>query len=105
MDKISDEIMDKINRFIEELRNSSIHINQLYLFGSHALGTNEPLSDIDIAVVSEDFTGIRIFDYDRFIDAILNVDSSIEPIAYHPKDIDDDPFFSQEILNKGIQII
>jgi predicted nucleotidyltransferase len=105
MDKISDEIRNKLYRFAEELESNNIHINQLYLFGSHAQNNNNPMSDIDIAVVSEDFSGIRIFDYDKFIDAILNVDVSIEPIAYHPKDIQDDPFFIEEILNKGIQII
>jgi uncharacterized protein len=105
MAEISAEIKDKLLKFALELEKSNITIDKLYLYGSYATGKNHLLSDIDIAVISDNFNGERYIDYDYFIDAILKVDRLIEPIPFRPEDFTEDNPFVKEILEHGIRII
>lgn len=93
---IPDVIIEKIKLFTKELENSNLKIEQVLLFGSYASGKNDKWSDIDLAIISDDFTGIKHLDYSRFIDAILKVDKAIEPIPFRTIDFtDDDPLVSE----------
>jgi uncharacterized protein len=60
--KILDNIIDIINKFIDNSSKDNINISEVILFGSYAKGTNHEWSDIDIAVVSNDFESVRLFD-------------------------------------------
>jgi predicted nucleotidyltransferase len=105
MVKVPSKIVKKINTFLIELQKSKIDIEQAILFGSYATGKNHKWSDIDLAIISKDFSGERFIDYDLFINAIRLSDSSIEPIAYRPEDFTEDNLFVKEILETGIRII
>jgi len=98
------DIDKKISDFAKELEKN-IRIKELYLFGSYANGENNEDSDIDIAVVSDDFSGIRHIDYDKFIDAILKTDSAIEPIAFTTNTFNEDNLLVREILKKSKRYI
>ena len=50
-----------IRSFLDAIRNE-IHVDGVYLFGSYAKDTPSKYSDIDLAVVSRDFEGVRFFD-------------------------------------------
>lgn len=56
MAEISSELKDSIDKYIR-LLNKEIRIEKVILFGSHAKGSNSIYSDIDIAIVSDDFVG------------------------------------------------
>lgn len=105
MSEIDSKIIEKIKNFAVELEKENIRVQQLYLFGSFAKSENGQFSDIDLAVVSDDFSGIRFNDYDKFISSILKIDRSIEPIAFRMQDTYEDLFFINEIQKKGIRII
>ena len=105
MAKIPNSLIKKIKLFVEELEKEKLQVKQVYLFGSYARNQAHEWSDIDLAVVSDDFTGSRLIDYDRFAKAILAVDRSIEPIPYKSVDFTRDNPFVGEILNTGIRII
>jgi len=50
-------------RFLEQrLRAAGLSISKIILFGSHATGNPSPDSDVDIAIISEDFRGKDIFE-------------------------------------------
>ena len=104
MSEIDDKIKDSIYAFAHELEKS-IRIKELYLFGSYAKGTNNQYSDIDLAVVSEDFSGVRCIDHDKFIDALMNSDKAIEPIAFSIESFTDDDMFVKEIKSHCIRLI
>lgn len=104
MDKIEDSIRQKIIAFASELEKT-VKIKELYLFGSYAKGNSDEFSDIDLAVVSDDFTGVRHIDYDKFIDAILKSDKSIEPIAFRSENFTDADFFVKEIRKNSIKFL
>lgn len=105
MVKISNNLKEKLKQFALELEGENVRVKELILYGSFANGTQWEHSDIDIAVVSDDFEGIPFNDYNRFIDSILKIDTSIEPVAYTSKLAAEDPFFQHEIRAKGIKII
>jgi len=50
---VEKEIAELIKRFIKELRKENIIVKKVFLFGSHARGTQRKDSDIDIAIVIE----------------------------------------------------
>ena len=104
MDKINDKILEKIKKFIEKINESQIHINDLYLFGSSAKGTNDKYSDIDIAVISRDFEGIRFYDKQKLFDAVISTDVNIEPLTFKPEDFNEDNPIVHEIKKNGINL-
>ncbi len=86
------------------LRDNNIPVNQAILFGSYAKGNYDAWSDIDLALVSEVFEGIRIKDRGKIRLLTLNVSSDIEVLPYCPEDfITDDPFV-KEIIETGIKM-
>ena len=60
MDKIPDQIKAILNSYVAALRKSDIPVDSTFLFGSYSKGTSDEWSDIDIALVSDSFTGDRI---------------------------------------------
>lgn len=105
MAQISGDIIEKIKLFLNELMKENIKISQVFLFGSYARNQQNIWSDIDLAIVSDDFTGNRMVDYDLFVNAILKVDRKFEPIPFKSEQFTADNPFVQEILKKGIKII
>ena len=91
-----------IRSFLDAIRNE-IHVDGVYLFGSYAKDTPSKYSDIDLAIVSRDFEGIRFFDRKRLIKYIVKVNTDIQ---LHPFKTDyfttDDPFV-EEIIRTGIR--
>ncbi len=100
-----DDINEILSKLIE-LAGKEISIKHVFLFGSHARGTNTEYSDIDVAIVSDDFEGIPYYDRKRMIKFILETSDSLE---LHPFRTDDflpevNPFV-EEIIKTGIMII
>lgn len=100
---IDKNILNSINKFIEEIKKH-YNITAIILFGSYAKGTENENSDIDIAVVSDDFDDI----YDCM--AILmgmtwDIDARIEPHPIKKKDFDEvSDYFIKEIIDTGIKV-
>jgi predicted nucleotidyltransferase len=105
MAKISKEVIDKLHKFIDFVEKQDIHIDSAILFGSYAKGSNNKLSDIDLALVSEMFEGNRYKDLDKLADACIKIDTDISPLPYRPEDFVEDDLFVKEILKTGIRII
>jgi predicted nucleotidyltransferase len=105
MVEIPDKIKKLIKKFIDAAQEDNISISQAVLFGSYAKGTNHKWSDIDLAVVSDDFEGIRFYDNQKLFYAKDNSSFEIEPHPYRPEDFTEDNPFVKEILAHGIRII
>ncbi len=105
MAKIPDEIKEIIHKFVEEASKDNIHISKAILFGSYANGTNTEWSDIDLAVVSEDFEGIKFYDSKKLNKAILNSSIDLELHTYRPEEFNADNPFVKEIFKTGISIV
>lgn len=100
---IDREIMKSIEKYVEKI-SEYYKIEAIILFGSYAKGTQNEYSDIDIAIVSNDFKDI----FDDMADLIgytWKIDTRIEP---HPIKTEDyknitNPFI-QEVVNTGIKV-
>lgn len=100
---IKKEILDNINKFIEEIKKH-YNVTEIILFGSYAKGTASENSDIDIAIISDDFDDI----YDCMADLMgmtWNIDARIEPHPIKKKDFDEvSDYFIKEIIDTGIKV-
>ncbi|MCX6155306.1 MAG: nucleotidyltransferase domain-containing protein [Candidatus Kapabacteria bacterium] len=105
MVEISDKIREIVIKFILEAKKDNISIDQAILFGSYAKGTNHEYSDIDLAVVSDNFEGIRFFDNVKLINAALKSSIDLETHPYRPEDFKEDNPFVKEILEYGVRIV
>ena len=105
MAQVDDKIIKIIKKLVEEAKLDNISISQAILFGSYAKGTEKEFSDIDVAVVSEDFEGVRLFDNIKLCRTRVNTHVDIETHPYRPEDFTEDDPFVQEILKNGIRVV
>ena len=100
---IDSRIMDSIKNYIEKI-SQYYKIEAIILFGSYAKGTENEDSDIDIAIISSDFSDI-IEDGAKLIGLTWKIDTRIEP---HPITTEDyqkisNPFV-REVIDTGIKV-
>ena len=106
MAKKADKRIEKtIKSYIEQLESIGVHVQQAILFGSYATGRYDEWSDIDLAIVSENFAGNRFNDRNKIRKLTLKVNSDISPMPFRPEDFNDSNYFVKEILETGIRII
>lgn len=105
MDKIPIDIINKIKKFIIASSNYNIKYSDVILFGSYAKGNYHDYSDIDLALVSDSFDGVRFYDNQKLIDAVVDSSYDIETHPFIKEDFNSDNPFVNEILNTGIRII
>ena len=91
------------SRYADYIKNE-IRILGIYLFGSHVNENNRIDSDIDIAVVSDSFTGDPVDDQTLLLLLKSNVDNRIEPHPFLPCDFTEDNPFAKEIIETSIRI-
>ena len=100
---INKDILNSINKFIEEIKKH-YNITAIILFGSYAKGTENENSDIDIAVISDDFEDI----YDSMANLMgmtWDIDARIEPHPNKKKDFEDvSNYFIKEVIDTGIKV-
>ncbi len=93
-----------IQRYIEVLREHGIEVESAYLYDSYANGKPEKDSDIDIVVVSKQFTHSRFEDSVSIAKYRWDVDLRISPLAYHPDNFTADNIIPSEAMTYGIRI-
>ena len=100
---INQDILDSINKFVEQIKKK-YNVVAIIVFGSYAKGTENENSDIDVAVISDDFDDI----YDSM--AVLmgmtwDIDARIEPHPIKKKDFDEvSDYFIKEVIDTGIKV-
>ena len=80
-----DAVFGIIKEFKKALESLNIQVEQLILFGSHAVGTAREDSDIDLVVISPSFSGKTYWErIDILTEAIYTVFAPIEATAFTP---------------------
>ncbi len=97
-------ILEKIKDYLKELKKHNISIEKAFIFGSYAKGNSRPDSDIDIAIISNDFEGIRFCDRDKLIPLRRRIDVRIEPIPFRPEDFNNDDPLAAEVIATGEEL-
>jgi len=104
MAHVPDKINSLIKHFISALRQNNIHVSQAILFGSYAQGKYNEWSDIDLALVSDDFVGDRFVDRNRIRKIKLSISTDLEPIPFTSETFSRDDPFVQRIIETGVVI-
>ncbi|NIM77920.1 MAG: nucleotidyltransferase domain-containing protein, partial [Candidatus Aminicenantes bacterium] len=103
MAEIKDAIRRIIKTYIGVIAKNNINIEKMYLFGSYARGTAVDDSDINIAIISDDFSGDRFADRRRVVPLRRSIDRRLEPIPYRPENFKENDPLVVEILKNGIE--
>ena len=96
-------ILELVNQYIKKLKER-ISVERVILFGSYAKNRDHKDSDIDLAIVSRDFSGNPINDFLTAIRVCQEVDLRLEPHPFLPQDFENNPF-ADEIIRYGIEIL
>ena len=92
-----------LEELVEALKEHKIPVSEAYLFGSYASGKNADYSDIDVALVSDEFSGVRYYDLKKIGRIVRNVDCRIEVHPFAMKD-KIESMFLDEIIRTGIRV-
>ena len=91
--------------FFELKKDRIIEIESAYLFGSVVKGKNTMHSDIDLAIVSDSFTGSRYDDRVKLNPYILKTNTNIEIHPFTSKEFKVNNPFAKEIMETGKRIL
>jgi len=97
-----------LKQFADELQHSGFHLKKMVLYGSYSRNQQHKWSDIDVAMVADEFKGNGYEDvllFSRHLSKFPKL-NSIQPRTYNTKDFTPakDPFVD-EILKTGIEIL
>jgi len=94
-----------VGQFIKRVEELGISVQSAYLFGSWAQGRATEWSDIDLAIISSAFEGVKFYDRRKVDQALLDVDTGVDVHPYRPEDFTEDNPFVREILRTGIRVV
>ena len=99
MDK--EEVIQKIRKY-KKLLAKQMDFNAIILYGSHAWGTADENSDVDVAVIVDELKGDFFSTRPLLWKIRREVDDRIEPVLFERKH--DESGFLAEILKHGVII-
>jgi len=105
MAEVANQTIELVRKLIAQARKSQINITQAFLFGSYANGTNNQWSDIDVALVSDDFVGNRFLDLESIAEATVSTSIDIQPHLFRPEEFTEQNPLVKEILHSGIKVV
>jgi len=105
MAPVTEEAIKNIGKFLELVKGTGMEITRAVLFGSYAKGTADRWSDMDVALVSPDFSGVPFYDRKALIPMIIKSDIRIEIHPFKPEDFTSEDCFVVEILKNGVVLV
>lgn len=100
------EIIEKIEKVVEELGRHKIRVAKAILYGSRVSGRAHKDSDIDIAIVSSDFGKDRFEEGVKLFEIACDIDPRMEPVPISLESYERDTWVPliYEIRQKGIVV-
>jgi uncharacterized protein len=100
MDK--DKIIDIVDRFRQGIEARGVKAQKVILYGSHATGGETAESDIDLVIISEDFTGKGFWErIDILVDVIYEMAEPLEAVAMTPEEWEKGESFVVDFARDG----
>jgi predicted nucleotidyltransferase len=99
-----DDLEKVIRIFLDEIQKT-YRLDSAYLFGSHAKGTSNQWSDIDLAVVSPDFSEDLYEELLALMRLAAEIDDRIEPRPFRPDMFTPNEPLVDEIQKHGLKLI
>ncbi len=103
MAAIAPDVMASVERFLALVRRR-LRVEAAYLYGSQAVGSARPWSDIDVAVVSPDFSEDLFEERVILMQWAAAIDDRIEPQPFTPERFGPNDPLASEISRTGIRL-
>lgn len=104
MAQVPKDIKQIVKDYINKLKKE-IPIEKAVLFGSYAKGNQHNDSDVDLAIFSDYFDGMRRVDgINYLLLRAVEYDIDIEPLPFTKADYFEQSGFAREVLKEGIDI-
>jgi uncharacterized protein len=103
MDTISTAEVTNVQRFLEAVRKR-VRVREAFVYGSYARGDQKEWSDIDLAVVSPDFSSDLFEERIALMILAAQIDDRIEPHPFRPEDFDEQDPLVDEIRRSGLRV-
>ncbi len=100
-----ESIIEKVRRLLDVLTSQKLRIFAAYLYGSYAVGNPHQDSDIDVAIISPDFSDARMDDWIRLNVPASHIDARMEVMAFKPEQFCDEHPLAWEIKTKGVKLL
>ena len=95
--------IEQVKEFTKEVKAMGLHLRRVILYGSYARNQQREYSDIDVAMVADEFIGIGFDDIDLFGKALIK-HIIIQPKTYPTNYFNEGDPFIDEIKRTGIEI-
>ena len=105
MADVPNHIRQIIAQYLTSLRDHRFQIQDAILFGSYASGQANQWSDIDLALVSNEFEGVRFKDKNKIRKITISVSTDLEVLPFNPRDFTPSNPLVREILDTGIRVV
>lgn len=105
MADIPNKVQRIISQYLALLKEHGFDIQDAILFGSYARGSAGQESDIDLALVSNEFEGIRFTDKNKIRQLTISTSLDLEVLPFNPRDFTPSDPLVREILDTGIRVI
>jgi len=98
-------VIEIVRNYAQDVESRGVHLRNVFLYGSFAKGTQHEWSDIDVALVADEFTGFtfndkKLFPYVGIKKPYIRIETKTYNTEYFK---DGDPFI-EEIIKTGIKI-
>ena len=103
MAEIPGEIKKTLQEYIAQLKQLK-QVSRAYIYGSYAKGSASIWRDIDVAIISPDFSHDLFEERVFLMKLALKFDDRIEPSPFRPEDFNLDNPLVDEINISGIEI-
>jgi predicted nucleotidyltransferase len=79
-----------------------IRVSKIILFGSYASGEPKNWSDIDLAIISPNFSSLPIWRRQEVLaESLPEADARLSPLGYSPEELSKPSPFLREIIHTG----
>ncbi len=103
MASIAPDVRASVERFLAVVRQH-LRVEVAYLYGSQVVGSARPGSDIDVAVVSPDFSDDLFQARPTLMQWAAAIDDRIEPQPFTPEQFGPNDPLASEIARTGVRL-
>ncbi len=100
-----ENVIGKVRKLLKVLSAEGLQIAAAYLYGSYAVGNPGQHSDIDVAIISPDLSGVRMDDWVRLNVPASYIDARMEVMGFRPEQFRDEHPLAWEVKMKGTRLL
>lgn len=104
MGRIAPDVLASVERFLAVVRQR-LRVEAAYLYGSQAAGSACAWSDIDVAVISPDFSDDLFQERVTLMQWAAAIDDRIEPQPFTPERFGPNDPLASEISQRGVRLL